>query len=188
MSIKINKYYIYISLLVLAGISFVALKKQNFQSINDGIQIKFFDDKRDRNFIKKAIDDDYYWLVNYPNFEADFMLDNMVPAKDKMEFLGRLNVRTLTENNKPIGFITFYPINFSTARIQFLCIDKECRGKGYAKKLMDDTISEIKDMGYENVVLVTRTTNKPAIELYKRLGFNIVDEDSYGILYFKKSL
>ena len=188
-----KKYYLYI-LLVLAAAGVLFFRFESFFNLtetihqNSGVQITSFVDKRDRPFIKRLIDEDYYWLVNYPNFDVDFMLDNNVPAKDKMQYLGKLNIKIITEDGKPAGFLTYFPENFMAAKIQFVAIDKEARNKGYAKKLLENAFAEIKAKGYRTVHLVTRSTNKPAINLYKNLGFEILETDPYGVVYFSKNL
>jgi ribosomal protein S18 acetylase RimI-like enzyme len=149
-----------------------------------------FNDKRDRAFIKSIFntEDDYYWLVNYPYFDVDFMLDHKVPSKDKMQYEGKLNVRTFLVDGQPAGFLTYYPKSFKTAWIQFLAVAKEYRGKGYSKDILTSVFQELKNKGFTTLQLLTRINNKPAISLYKSIGFEVTEEDPYGIIYFSRNL
>lgn len=56
-------------------------------------------------------------------------------------------------------------------------VNKEQRGKGYGKKLMDLVIEEAKDKCLELVALGVYKTNETAISLYKKCGFIIFDEE-----------
>lgn len=48
------------------------------------------------------------------------------------------------------------------------------RRKGVAIELLSDTFNFYEKMGALSVILEVRTTNAPAIELYKKLGFEII--------------
>ena len=48
------------------------------------------------------------------------------------------------------------------------------RRKGVARELLSDTFNFYEKMGALSVILEVRTTNEPAIALYKKLGFEIV--------------
>ena len=48
------------------------------------------------------------------------------------------------------------------------------RRKGVAIELLSDTFNFYEKMGALSVILEVRTTNTPAIELYKKLGFEII--------------
>jgi ribosomal protein S18 acetylase RimI-like enzyme len=183
-----KKYYILL-LLAIAGLTVYhrSIKLNKKSTANGLVQ---FDDKRDRDFIKSIFntEEDYYWLVNYPYFDVDFMLDHKVPSKDKMQYEGKLNVRTFLVDGNPAGFLTYYPKSFKTAWIQFLAVAKQYRGKGYSKQILNEVFAELKNKGFVNAQLLTRSTNKPAISLYKNVGFEVTEEDPYGIVYFNKNL
>ncbi len=186
MNMKFKNTYIYVFLIIIFGLIFLFLKNYKAPIIN-GVRLVNFEEKRDRLFIKQVINDDYDWLVNYPNFDVDFMIDNKVPSKERMEHLGKLNIKVLVDNEKPVGFLTYHPKNFRTAWIQFLAISKEARGKGYAKRILEDIFAELKEKGFENVQLLTRTNNERARNLYEKMGFELTESDPSGIVYFNKN-
>ncbi len=75
-------------------------------------------------------------------------------------------------NNSVIGFIT-YSIIYDRAEIIDIIIKEEFRNKGYAKKLIDEAIKDIKSNNCQNITLEVRKTN-PAVNFYIKLGFEIV--------------
>lgn len=184
-----NKYgKILILVLAALAVIYVLFYIKKPEQVNNGLVE--FNDKRDRAFIKSIFntEDDYYWLVNYPYFDVDFMLDRKVPSNDKMQYEGKLNVRIFLVDGKQAGFLTYYPKTFKTAWIQFLAVTKEFRGKGYSKDILKSIFHELKNKGFTAVQLLTRINNKPAISLYKSIGFEVTEEDPYGIIYFSRNL
>lgn len=61
--------------------------------------------------------------------------------------------------------------------LSLIHVEKEQRGKGYGKKLMDFVIEEAKEKGLELVALGVYKTNEVAIALYEKCGFTIFDEE-----------
>lgn len=53
---------------------------------------------------------------------------------------------------------------------------KEYRGNGYSKAFLSHLLKIIKDTGFQNVKIKVKNTNIPAVNLYKKLGFNVKDE------------
>lgn len=65
----------------------------------------------------------------------------------------------------------------NTAYIAIVAVDKRLRGRGIAKKLIYEFISECNDKGIKSVNLYTHKSNYIAIKMYKELGFR---EEIYG--------
>lgn len=78
----------------------------------------------------------------------------------------------LEDNQKIIGFI-IYSIIYDRAEIVDIIINPSNRLKGYGEKLLKYTIDEIINKGCLNVTLEVSVSNTSAINLYKKLGFNI---------------
>ena len=55
--------------------------------------------------------------------------------------------------------------------INNVVIDKEYRGRGYSKKLMEAVIESGKETGIYDYTLEVRVSNLPAIRLYEAVGF-----------------
>lgn len=75
-------------------------------------------------------------------------------------------------NNYIIGFIT-YSIIYDRAEIIDIIIKEEFRNKGYAKKLIEEVITELNSNNCKNITLEVNEIN-PAVDFYKKLGFEIV--------------
>ncbi|MDR3647079.1 MAG: GNAT family N-acetyltransferase [Candidatus Babeliales bacterium] len=151
------------------------------------LEIKNYSDARDREFIFDGFKKDEYWLVTYLGFPVDFMLNTMSPRPNDPEYYGKLNIRVLLLKDKPVGFVTYYKKKFYEAQIQFLYVDGQYRGKGYAKKLIDYVCADLKKQGISIVKLVTYTNNFAALKLYKKIGFKESYRDE-KLVYFEKEL
>jgi ribosomal protein S18 acetylase RimI-like enzyme len=66
-------------------------------------------------------------------------------------------------------------------------VDKDARGKGYAKALVNDALQTLFAQGCVKVSLDTRTGNTRARSLYSSLGFQLleVDDDYVHFVYYK---
>lgn len=80
------------------------------------------------------------------------------------------------EDEKVVGFIN-YMITFNSATIGQVAVTKQYRGKGIATKLlaaMEETFPKNIDDVVETVTLEVRESNIPAINLYKKNGYEFV--------------
>ena len=107
MNMKFKNTYIYVFLIIIFGLIFLFLKNYKAPIIN-GVRLVNFEEKRDRLFIKHVINDDYDWLVNYPNFYVDFMIDNKVPSKERMEHLGKFIPVMVTKINIKLEVVLIF--------------------------------------------------------------------------------
>jgi len=67
----------------------------------------------------------------------------------------------------------------------WFCIDKEYRGQGLSKKLLDFSIERAKQLNKKYLHLYTYNSKKyiPAMKLYERYNFTIYDRDEKDIYY-----
>ncbi|NLC97204.1 MAG: ribosomal protein S18-alanine N-acetyltransferase [Erysipelotrichaceae bacterium] len=80
----------------------------------------------------------------------------------------------LEENNRVIGYVGYW-ITFDIAQITTIGILKEYQGKGYSNNLMKKVIEDVNKSKCENISLEVRVSNKTAISLYEKYGFQIVN-------------
>ena len=59
----------------------------------------------------------------------------------------------------------------STAWLNDLVVDESARGLGIGKRLVRETLKELKSKGVKNVMLNVSLQNKPALGLYEKTGF-----------------
>jgi ribosomal protein S18 acetylase RimI-like enzyme len=76
-------------------------------------------------------------------------------------------------------FVNYSDFKNGILNIDDLVIDENCRGRGLGLQLLEHVIDEITTTQFgtiKQVTLQVETTNKPAIKIYRNLGFEIVEE------------
>jgi ribosomal-protein-alanine N-acetyltransferase len=73
-------------------------------------------------------------------------------------------------NGTIVGYIGFW-IVAGEVQIQNVIVDKDCRGRGIASRLLNFMIEIARSQGVLNVTLEVRSRNKSAISLYVKNGF-----------------
>lgn len=76
----------------------------------------------------------------------------------------------LLDNENIIGYIGL-ELLVDHADITGIAILSEYRKKGLASYLLNTAIEKCREMNLDNIFLEVRTSNLPAINLYKKLGF-----------------
>lgn len=142
---------------------------------------------RDKAAIKKMFHDDWQLLyygdfeeIQETDFDVDFMLDN----RSSSQYFASHNLvlKVLRESGKTVGFLAFYPKSPYWWHMLFLIVDKDCRGKGYASKLVQFFIDDSVARGAIKLTTFTRLMNKPARAVYEgKFGFKDIGhpEDKY---------
>ena len=77
------------------------------------------------------------------------------------------------KDNEVVGFLMYIEL-VDTVDILDIIVDKEYRKQSIASCLMDYMISELKD-SVKLITLEVRKSNMPAIKLYEKFGFGIVN-------------
>ncbi|MBC7813015.1 MAG: GNAT family N-acetyltransferase, partial [Burkholderiales bacterium] len=80
------------------------------------------------------------------------------------------------DGQKVVGWIDILPMHFEGfTHVGHLGMGvlASYRGRGIGKRLMLDAIADARSKGIERVELEVYASNKPAIELYKKVGFEI---------------
>ena len=75
------------------------------------------------------------------------------------------------QNNTLIGFLIGIKTTPNTARILMLSIQEKNRKQGIGSTLLNHFLREMTNLNVTSVELEVRTTNKAAIEFYKKQGF-----------------
>ncbi|MBP8601509.1 MAG: ribosomal protein S18-alanine N-acetyltransferase [Candidatus Saccharicenans sp.] len=95
-------------------------------------------------------------------------------------FLGEIQNKALSfpivvinlEERKIIGYIIFWLIG-DEAQINNVAIHPDYQGKGYGELTLRYVIERLGENKAQLVTLEVRTSNRPAISLYRKLGFDI---------------
>lgn len=104
------------------------------------------------------------------------------------------NFLVLEKDGLVVGFIDYW-VTFDSATIDQIAVKKSERNQGFAKILLEKSINDLKDLGEVSfLTLEVRTSNEPAINLYKSFGFQKVTikekyyDDGEDAIYMVKGL
>jgi ribosomal-protein-alanine N-acetyltransferase len=89
----------------------------------------------------------------------------------------------ILSQDKPVGYCIYYlkPV-FSLrhfkkkAVIYSIAIDRNFRSKGFGEKLLRESIKEMKLNGIASVLLYVNVKNLSAVNLYKKIGFQVTNK------------
>ena len=95
------------------------------------------------------------WSKNSIEEEMNNMLSKFIVAKD---------------DEKVVGFAMCWFI-MDECHIGNIAVQPEYRNQGIATQLLDNLLEDCKEHGTNYLMLEVRVSNKPAINLYKKLGF-----------------
>lgn len=146
---------------------------------HDKISIDEYDQARDEKAIKDIFYDEYYWLYPDESYDVEthvgFMLQHKAPNENPL-YVGTLNIKVLHVNGQFAGFTAYHKETLTRSRLLFLAIKKDFRKRGFGEKLARYAVEELKKMGAQTIVLVTRVNN-PAQNIYRRIGFEETSHD-----------
>jgi ribosomal protein S18 acetylase RimI-like enzyme len=146
----------------------------------DVITIDEYNEERDERAIKNLFHDDYYWLYPDTSYDVEshmgFTLKYRAPNENPL-YVGTLQVKVLHVNGKFAGFTAYHLETVTRYRLLFLAIHKDFRKRGFGEKLARYAVEEMKKMGAQTIVLVTRVNN-PAQNIYRRIGFEETSHDN----------
>jgi putative acetyltransferase len=75
------------------------------------------------------------------------------------------------EDGSIIGTYGLYPLEKHTCELRKMYLHKAYRGKGLGKLLLDDALTQARQLGFRRMTLETASVLKEAIALYKSYGF-----------------
>ena len=97
----------------------------------------------------------------------------------------------LISNGHVIGTAALKRLDEETAELKALYLDKDCRGKGLGRELMDKVIKAATDLGYKSIVLDSMSQYKAARKLYERIGFIEIpryNDNQYADVFMRRDL
>lgn len=111
--------------------------------------------------------DNNKWLLYDPMDEASFQ-----PIYDELVKRGHLYV--YEEERVPVGMFKLQPMRYRNSHIIYLggvAIDSRYKGKGCGNRMIAESVSVAKQMGFTRMELTVATSNEKAIRLYEHHGF-----------------
>ena len=97
-----------------------------------------------------------------------------------------LKIKVVYDGKVLAGFIMYSVdkgTDYSTGRIDLLCVSTEARKKGYAVYLFSKVRDEFFSKGINTISLSVFNKNIPALSLYKKLGFVIPEKPDRSDFY-----
>ncbi|VVB61997.1 Amino-acid acetyltransferase [uncultured archaeon] len=115
----------------------------------------------------------YEWLEKYFEIESidEKILSN--PEKEIIEKNGFIFFALLEDN--VIGTCTLMKHDNAHYELSKMCVTEKYQGKGVGEKLIDTVISKASQLGVEKIVLSTNSKLIAAFSLYKKKGFQIIE-------------
>jgi len=90
------------------------------------------------------------------------------------------------------GTVALRRLNGSACEIKRLYVRPAYRGRGLARKLIEDAIAEARALGYTEVFCDTLPSMQAALALYKSLGFSETspysDNATPGAIYLQRAI
>jgi len=93
-------------------------------------------------------------------------------------YINRNEVYKLTDNNKLIGYYSFYKLDDKKVKLDNIFIAPEFIGKGYGNFLMRDFFDRMQFGGAQKVVL---ESDPNAEQFYQKLGFKVIGQKQTSI-------
>lgn len=146
------------------------------------VRILDFNYARDSKELVETFKADFYWLVERPPFDPEFMMRTHSPHRGDPRYYGQLHIKVLRDHGKLAGFVTYYKLNSYEGRVQFLSVNHQFRGKGYGKTLLAYAVQQLFDTGSLRVTLTTRPSNIWAQRIYTALGFKGPIREAGGLV------
>lgn len=169
-----RRHIVLLSLLAVIGVvSLFYLQSDRETSLS---KIRPYDPQKDYLPLVKLMNDNKFMITERPEFSPEDTLNKRIPTNDPDK---RATIDVAEADGQTAGFIAYYKRNARHGFIWLVAVDKNFRGRGLGEQLVIRALKALRDQGAQFVTLATRTINKPALGLYKKLGFveHTVDED-----------
>jgi len=151
--------------------------------------VEEFQYNRDAQDIKKIMKDDWKLLIESDDYSVEHMLTKRAPSEYEPEYFGKMRIKVVRKDGKVVAFITYYLQQTYQGHILFVAVDKDYRGQGHAKKLIQYALNDLKQMGAVYARLYTKDYNTKAKSLYSdKFGFELYarQKDKDGVHFVKK--
>ncbi|MCC9061824.1 GNAT family N-acetyltransferase [Flavobacterium piscisymbiosum] len=110
--------------------------------------------------------DTFLW-ERYPELKKDYWGNNLI------EF--NANVVLIYLDDKPVASGCFKKYDQNTVELKRMFVSPEARGLGLAQLVIKELETEANYQGFETMILETLFKQTEAISLYKKVGFEIVE-------------
>lgn len=136
--------------------------------------------------VEQILKDNWSSLYQGKDYDREFAKQHLIravkPLKENRSKETERTIKVLRNNEQICGFITYYffpeGANQGEQRgyIELLAVDEMQRRKGYAKQLMQNAIEKLQQKNPKKIEIFAAKDNEISKALYKKLGFEQVQE------------
>lgn len=163
---KRRHWALLVLLALLAGLSIIYFGADQPKS---NVAIRAYEE-RDFSPLLKIMNDNLFWISEHSDLATDKVLTLRAPHNDPSR-KGQAIIDVVTVDDQAKGFISYYKKSSNEGYIWLLAVDKDQRKKGFGEKLVARALEELKRQGARYVTMAAKLINKPALNLYKKMGF-----------------
>jgi ribosomal protein S18 acetylase RimI-like enzyme len=102
--------------------------------------------------------------------ETWFMLDRHLPKEEFEDKTRKKQCYVLQDGEKTVGILRYNLFWDNTPFCTMLYVEKDHRGRGFGKELMDFWENDMKSKGY-GMVMTSTQENESAQHFYRKLGY-----------------
>jgi ribosomal protein S18 acetylase RimI-like enzyme len=181
MASKIKKHHIALLVLLGASLSFYLFYLKNDLEYGNAT-LRPYEASKDYRPLVKLINDNLFWIAEHADLSAEKVLTFKAPSND-MSRTGQVSIDVIEAESTTAGFIAYYKKSHDHGFIWLLAVDKNFRGQGFGERLVTQALKKLKKQKATYATLAVRNINKPAISLYKKMGFGEqTRDDERGIV------
>lgn len=166
---RVKKRHIALLVLLcaLAGVGIFYLRDD---SPHGEAHIRPYDADKDFKPLVALINANKFWVSERADLSGEKVLTLRAPSNDPAR-AGQVSIDVVEAEWETAGFIAYYKKSFEHGFIWLLAVDHNFRGRGFGELLMGRALASFKAQKIKYVTLAVRSINKPAISLYKKMGF-----------------
>lgn len=120
--------------------------------------------------VEFAFVDEVDLICNLQDSHIDKYTGNILPKKNMLRAIENKLVLSVKDKGKTVGYLRFLKEK-KTVSLEGIVVDRDYRGSGLAKKLVEYFISYFSADDYKKIVLWVRNDNLGAEKLYDYFGF-----------------
>jgi ribosomal protein S18 acetylase RimI-like enzyme len=123
--------------------------------------------------IKRVEEKDYAEVISLIKKEFPYISFDEEKIRKRIES-NSIFLFKAVEGKDTLGFVEVELLEGNLARINGLTVKEEFRNKGVAKKLLDFSISFLKEKRVGRVLLLVKEKNEAAKKIYREAGFEFI--------------
>ncbi|RLI96757.1 MAG: hypothetical protein DRO96_02355 [Candidatus Aenigmatarchaeota archaeon] len=141
-------------------------------------EIQNRDAKQVAEMLQKEFGDDYKPF----HFTESWLLEKIAYPNDLFLVVEKNNKK---KGENIIGVIRACLVDIDLAELRNIVVHEEYRGNNIAERLIKQMLALLKKKGMRKVIVRTKAENKPALSLFRKLGFK---KEGYFLEHFRRGV